>query len=131
MKTLEQCRATYAPVFAMLPPQVNATMQGIERRQDAMIAELYSGKITFGEYNIATDRIIGELASLLSGIKQSPQTASSPAALERKSAETVTMPRSRPTEVNPAPKATVSHAVRVALVIGDSNYIEFAEISKS
>ena len=128
MKTLEQCRATYAPVFAMLPPQVNAAMQGIERRQDAMIAELYSGKITFGEYNIAADRLIGELASLLSGIKQSPDTASSPAALERKSAETVTMPRSRPTEVNPAPKAPVSHAVRVALVIGDSNYMNLPRL---
>ena len=32
------------------------------------------------------------------------------------------MPRSRPTEVNPVPKATVSHEIRVALVIGDSNY---------
>ena len=124
MKTLEQCRAAYAPVFAMLPPQVNAAMQGIERRQDALIAELYSGKITFGEYNIGADRLIGELASLLSGIKQSPATASSPAALERKSAETetVTMPRSRPTEVNPVPNAATSHEIRVALVIGDSSY---------
>ena len=38
------------------------------------------------------------------------------------------MPRSRPTEVNPAPKATVSHEVRVALVIGDSNYMNLPRL---
>jgi hypothetical protein len=29
IKTVEKCRSEYAPVFAMLPPQVNATMQGV------------------------------------------------------------------------------------------------------
>jgi uncharacterized caspase-like protein len=125
MKTLERCRAAYAPVFAMLPPQVNNLMQGIQRKQDALIAELYSGKITFGQYNIGADRMLGEFASVVSGIKQTPQTASSPAAQEKKStavSETVTLSRSRPTEPNPIPKANVSHEIRLALVIGDSNY---------
>ena len=49
IKTLERCRAAYAPVYAMLPPQVYRVVQGLERREDALIIELYTGKITFGE----------------------------------------------------------------------------------
>jgi hypothetical protein len=125
MKTLERCRAAYAPVFAMLPPQVNNLMQGIQRKQDALIAELYSGKITFGQYNIGADRMLGEFASVVSGIKQKPQTASSPAVQENKStavSETVTLSRSRQAERSAIPEITASHLVRLALVIGDSNY---------
>ena len=124
MKTLERCRTAYAPVFAMLPPQVNALILGIQRKQDALITELYSGKITFGQYNIGADRMLGEFASTLSGIKQTPQTASSSEPEKNSIAvsETVTLSRSLPTEPNPIPKANVSHEIRVALVIGDSNY---------
>ena len=39
IKTLEQCRAAYAPVYAMLPPQINRVVHGLERRQDALIAD--------------------------------------------------------------------------------------------
>lgn len=125
MKTLERCRAAYAPVFAMLPPQVNTLMQALQRKQDALIAELYSGKITFGEYNIGADRMLGEFASTISGIKQTSQTAPSPATPAKQStaaSEAVTLPRSRQAERNAIPEATASHLVRLALVIGDSNY---------
>lgn len=53
IKTLEKCRSGYAPVFAMLPQQVVVLIQGVQREQDAKIAELYNGKITFGDYNVA------------------------------------------------------------------------------
>ena len=131
IKTLEQCRAAYAPVYAMLPPQINRVVHGLEGRQDALIAELYSRKITFGKYNIEFDRMLGELASAFSGIKQSP-TASTLAASEKKPAadEAVNVPRSRPTDVNPAPKATISppHEVRIALVIGESRYLNLPRL---
>jgi hypothetical protein len=52
IKTLEKCRAGYAPAFAMLPPEVNAMEQGLQLKQDALIAELYRGKISFGDYNV-------------------------------------------------------------------------------
>ncbi len=123
--TLGKCRTAWAPAYALLPPQVNAMIQGVERRQDSLIAELYVGKITFGEFNVGMNRITGELMRALSGIPETPQTASAPVALEKKStavSEAATLPKSRPTEVNPAPKTTVSREVRVALVIGDSNY---------
>jgi Caspase domain len=132
IKTLERCRAAYAPVYAMLPLQVFRVVQGLDRRQDAVIVELYTGKVTFGEYNIQIDRMLGELAGALSGIKQSPRTTSSPAASRKTSAgssEAVTVPpSSRPTEPNPVPKATVSNEVRVALVIGDGGYLNLPKL---
>ena len=115
MKTLERCRAAYAPVFAMLPPQVNNLMQGIQRKQDALIAELYSGKITFGEYNIGADRILGEFASAVSGIKQIPQTTSHPAAPDKKStvtSDTVALPPARLTTRNAIPKSLSGEIIR-------------------
>jgi Caspase domain len=132
IKTLERCRAAYAPVYAMPPLQVYRMVKGLDRRQDALIIELYAGKITFGEYSLQFDRMLGELAGALSGIKQSPQTTSSPAASGKTSAgssEAVTVPpSSRPTEPNPVPKATVSHEVRVALVIGDGSYLNLPKL---
>ena len=130
VKMLELCRTAYAPAYAMLPPQVNAMIQGLQRRQDALIAKLYVGKITFGGYNIEMDRMNGESARVFSGIPLTPQTAV--AAPEKKSTanEAVTVPRSRPTDVNPAPKATISppQEVRLALVIGDSSYLNLPRL---
>src|SRR6266404_1894929 len=76
IKTLEKCRVAYADVYALLPPQVSAMMHGVERRQDAIVAEIYRGKLTFGEFNIAMNRLNGELASALSGVQVTqPATA--------------------------------------------------------
>jgi|tagenome__1003787_1003787.scaffolds.fasta_scaffold20735404_1 hypothetical protein len=69
VKALEKCRAAYADVYAMLPPQVSAMLHGVERRQDAIIAEIYRGRLTFGEFNIAMNRLNGELSSALSGVQ--------------------------------------------------------------
>lgn len=53
IKTLEKCRSMYASAYSMLPQQVQILLRGIDRKQDAIIAELYIGKITFGDYNVA------------------------------------------------------------------------------
>ena len=77
IKALEKCRAARADVYAALPPQLIVAIHGIDRRQDANIAELYAGKITFGEFNIATNRLRGDSAILLSGIQTSPSPEAS------------------------------------------------------
>jgi hypothetical protein len=132
IKTLEQCRKAYAPVFALLPTQVNAMMQGTQRRQDALIAELYSGKITFGEYNIKMDEIIGELAKTLAGFSQSSQpSASTPAPNKGSSTSTEQVP-SRAAETNKrgaVPKLVISGDTRIALVIGDSGYVNLPKLA--
>jgi hypothetical protein len=111
-KTLERCRNAYAPVHAMLPPNVNSLIKGIERQQDALIAELYVGRITFGQYNVAMDRLGGEFLRTISGIPQATanNTPSQPSTKLVKAVE------AKPTASAPAA------AVRLALVIGNSNY---------
>jgi hypothetical protein len=38
IKTLEQCRKAYEPVYAMLPPQIRGRIEAIQRSQDAKVA---------------------------------------------------------------------------------------------
>jgi caspase domain-containing protein len=129
IKTLERCRAAYAPVYAMLPPQVKDMMLGAQRRQDALIAELYVRKITIGEYNVKMARINGEIATALSGIPQS-STTSAPA--QAKTATTVAgpapLPPSRPPMRDTTSQITALRQVRLALVIGDSSYLNLPRL---
>src|SRR5262249_1945597 len=83
IKTLEKCRAAYAPVYAMLPPQVSAVIEGVARKQDALIAELYNEKITLGEYNVSMNRLNGELSEMLSGIPTGTKSATGTRAVDK------------------------------------------------
>jgi tetratricopeptide (TPR) repeat protein len=74
IKTLESCRAAYAPAFTMLPPSVADVIHGLQRKQDVLIAELYSGKITFGEFNTKMKALNVESLRALSMIPQSSQS---------------------------------------------------------
>jgi hypothetical protein len=74
-KANEKCRAANSAAFSLLPPQINSMIEGIYGKQDALIAELDVGKITFGQYNIQMDRLTGDLSRALSGIPQPPQPA--------------------------------------------------------
>ena len=132
IKTVEQCRAAWAPVYAILPPQVSAMLRGVERKQDAVIAELYRGKITFGEYNVAIDKMTGEMMGALSGVQSSSQSASSvPADTSQKTVTTV-LPRPHPQTQqndNDKPSIAVSNQIRLALVIGNSKYVNLPKLS--
>ena len=124
IKTLEKCRNGYAPVFAMLPQQVVVLIQGVQREQDAKIAELYNGKITFGDYNVAMNQLTGQLATAISGLQTQPQIQS-----------TVASPQPRQIAVDskakpPATAVTASFKEkRLALVIGNSNYVKLPKLS--
>jgi hypothetical protein len=97
-----QCRMEYAPAYAMLPGSAH-------REEDALIAQLYSGKITFGEFNVSENRLAGEIlrafAKSIDPATASPQpsAAGTPAALPRD--------------------------VRVALVIGNSKYANLPKLA--
>jgi hypothetical protein len=81
VKMVEKCRVAWEPVLALLPPQMNLMIQNLYRKQDAFIAELSTGKITFGEYNVAVDKIIGEATEIISGVSPSvsnPKTTTLP-----------------------------------------------------
>ena len=67
IKTLEKCRTAYTDVYAMLPPQTSAAIHGVERQQDALIADLYRGKISFGEFNASISRLTAQLTLAVTG----------------------------------------------------------------
>jgi len=133
IKTLERCRAAYAPAFAMLPPQINAMIQGLQRKQDALIAELYVGKITFGQFNVAMNRMNGEILGALSGIRQSPETPPPPPAgkvVKRTAESQAQASESRPREDSSDRKAVnKATKTRLALVIGNSNYSNLSRLT--
>ena len=67
----------------MLPPQVNAMIHGVEREQDAKVAELYNGKITFGDFNVAMNNLNGALSAALSGISTPPKSSTTTQVAEK------------------------------------------------
>ena len=69
IKTLEKCRALYAPSFSMLPEAIQIALRGIEQKQDALVAELYNGKISFGTYNVGMNRLTGQFTNSISAFK--------------------------------------------------------------
>lgn len=120
--TLEKCRTAYAPVYAMLPPQVNAMIHGVEREQDAKVAELYNGKITFGDFNVALNNLNGALSAALSGISTPPKSSTTTQVAEKAAPPP-------PSQQHATPTVAPSDETRIALVIGNSNYTKLPKLS--
>jgi hypothetical protein len=116
IQTLEKCRKAWEPVYEMVPPDAKQRILSSQRLQDARIAELYDGKITFGEFNIATSKLIGDVA----GLSQPSKTETDDKA--RSEAE-----RQRLLSI-PA-RETFAPGARIALIIGNSNYIKLPKLS--
>jgi hypothetical protein len=115
IKALEACRKAYEPVYAMLPPPIKGRIEAIQRDQDAKIAELYNGKITFGDFNVAISRMTAEAVTVFSGILPPPKA--DPAA-DLAGAVKATI------RSNPALTET-----RVALVIGNTSYTNLPKLT--
>jgi uncharacterized caspase-like protein len=131
IQALEKCRSAWAPVYSMLPSQASALIHGVEREQDALIAELYNGKITFGAFNVGMNRLVGKVAEALSGIQKSsePRTASNAGATEN-IIQKSPLPEPRPkTEQRITPVPAQFHETRLALVIGNSYYTNLRKLS--
>jgi caspase domain-containing protein len=106
MKVVEQCRTAYNPAYAMLSEATRTLIEGLYREEDALIAQLYVGKITFGEFNVAENRLAGEIFRAFSG---------TPASSERQAD-------------GPAPVIS-ARDTRLALVIGNSKYTNLAKLA--
>ena len=122
IKTLEQCRKAYEPVYAMLPPQIRGKIEAIQRVQDAKVAELYNGRIAFGDFNVAMSRMTADVAAAFSGIlqpaKADPAASASP---------DTSKPNEPPLGRNN--KAPVPSESRMALVIGNSDYSSLPKLA--
>lgn len=109
IKVVQQCRAAYAPAYAMLQEATRTLIEGLYREEDAWIAQLYVGKITFGEFNVAENRLTGEIFRAFSGGQKAE--VSNPAG---------------PPDSNAA--VPLVRDVRIALVIGNGNYANLPKL---
>jgi uncharacterized caspase-like protein len=109
---VQQCRMAYAPAYAMLPEPAQTLIEGLYREEDALIAELYTGKITFGEFNVGSDRLAGEIFRAFSGMQQSD--AAKPTG---------------PAHLDASPPVTLPRDIRLALVIGNSKYTNLPKLA--
>jgi uncharacterized caspase-like protein len=112
IKVVERCRAAHLPAYAMLPEATRALIEGLYREEDALIAELYVGKITFGEFNVAENRLAGEILRAFAGGQQAD--ASNPASSPPRNAD--------------AP-AVLVRDIRIALVVGNSGYANLPRLA--
>jgi hypothetical protein len=90
IKTLQRCRAVYAPALALLPPGATTMVEGLELKQDALIGKLNSGEITFGDYNTAMDRLRQALSLVLPQSTQVPSALAEAVQQSAKGSEPVT-----------------------------------------
>jgi hypothetical protein len=120
IKALEKGRSAFQDVYAALPAQVTAMIHGIDRRQDANIAELYAGKITFGEFNVASNRLRGDVSLALSGVQTTQPTPTSGEAPKDSVRGTAQQPNQVEQKDNKDVGSIASppREIRVALVIG-------------
>jgi hypothetical protein len=62
LRTAEKCKAAVATAWALLPPPAHARVLSVARQADALNSQLYTGKITFGEYNVKRIQILKQMA---------------------------------------------------------------------
>jgi tetratricopeptide (TPR) repeat protein len=72
LKAYDKCKAVMRAVWAMLPPAVNGKVLSVARQFDPLNAELYRGKITFGEYNVRRIQLVKQWASAFASIRKDP-----------------------------------------------------------
>jgi hypothetical protein len=126
IRALEKCRAAYSDVYAVLPPQVSAMIHGVERRQDALVADLYRGKLSLGEFNTSMSRMTGEFALALSGVQTAQPNPPPPGPDVGTAAKAAPQPETKRKE---ADSTTIYHETRLALVLGNSGYINLPKLS--
>jgi len=104
-----QCRTEYAPAYAMLPGSAQTLVEGLYREEDALIAQLYAGKITFGDFNVGENRLAGEILRAFAR-SADPTTAS-------------------PQQNDATAPAVLPRDVRMALVIGNGSYANLPKLA--
>jgi uncharacterized caspase-like protein len=104
-----RCRMEYAPAYAVLPGPAQTLVEGLYREEDALIAQLYTGKITFGEFNVSENRLAGEI--LRTFAHNADPTIAAP---QRNDGGTA---------------ALLARDIRIALVIGNGIYANLPKLA--
>ena len=121
LKTIQKCNSAYATALQLLPPPVHDKMLRIKRESDALKTQLSKGKISFGEYNQKVIQLKKQVALAFASLSEGRdvKTAQSAVAVP----ESKPLPPPKPTVQNAVPQTSTPHEVRIALVIGESNYL--------
>jgi hypothetical protein len=125
LQTDEKCKAAYTSAWAMLPPPVRAKMLGISRKSDALVKQLSDGKITFGEYNLKHVEIQKQVAVAFGDIWE---VHPSPAQSATTALDSKSLPSQKRSFDQPTPQTSAPHEVRIALVIGESRYLNLPRL---
>ena len=130
IKTLKKCRKVSAPIISRLPVNIQLLSQGYERKQDALIAELYNGKITFGEYNTAGERLRGEYLKgiseyIASSQSHAPKTAQTP----KENAQSPPLPKASAGVEQSQLATRTFQGTRLALIIGNGDYAKLPKLT--
>ena len=72
LKTAEKCKAAVAVAWAMLPPPAHPQLLRLTRQVDALVTQLYKGKITFGEYNVRRIQLLKQMALAFASFREGP-----------------------------------------------------------
>jgi len=130
VKTLEKCRSLYAPAYSMLPEPMQILVKGIQLKQDALIAEVFNKKITFGNFNVGMNRLAGEFADGITEFIAPSQsrTLKTVQALQT-TAQNVSSAKPQAGLEQSEHSTMAFHGMRLALVIGNSNYTKLPKLS--
>jgi hypothetical protein len=122
IKTREKCKPLYADAIALLPAQTQIRVRGFLLEEDSLHAELYDGKITIGEFNVAMNRLLVEASNFLMGdVRPAPsEVGPNPpvAAAQTK--------KPLPSQTTQLP---IFHQTRLALVIGNGKYVDLPKLT--
>jgi hypothetical protein len=126
LKTAEKCSEAHAASWLMLPPAVHAKLLSVKRQADALNIQLSKGKITFGESNQKIIQLKQQVESALATLSEGrgvKPVQSAGTVLESKPS-----PFPKPTVQNAASQTSAPRETRIALVIGESRYLNLPKL---
>jgi hypothetical protein len=127
LKTAEKCNEAHATAWLMLPPVVHAKLLRVKRQADALNTQLSKGKITFGEYNQKNIQLKKQLASAYASLSEGRGVKTAQSAVTV--LESKPLPPPKPPVQNAASQTSTPREVRIALVIGESRYVNLPRLT--
>jgi hypothetical protein len=125
MRTAEKCKTASSKAFAMLPATTQAKVRALQGKADALNKQLYDGKLTFGDYNIRRIELLTRMAVSLADFLEQP---AEPAHVATTAQDHARAAHSMVSAQNTTPQSSQPHDLRIALVIGESRYLNLPKL---
>ena len=125
MRTAEKCKTASSKAFSMLPAIAQAKVHALQLKADALNKELHDGKITFGDYNVRRIELLTRMAASLANFLDPAE----PAHAVTTAQDYARSARSTVPAQNTTPQSSQFHDLRIALVIGESRYLNLPKLA--